>query len=79
MIKDKLIQVFNVYIIAKEDIVVSKIIRLAQKDIEDLNQIVPKCNKDVLNKIIEEVLNRNDLFESKKNDHLSVLENINLK
>ncbi len=36
------------------------------KDIEDLEQIIPKCNKKILNDVIEEVLNRNDLFESKK-------------
>ena len=35
---------------------------------EDLNQIIPSCNKEVLNKIIEEVLNRDDLFESKKSE-----------
>ncbi len=57
-----------VYILSKEDIVVSKIIRLAGKDIEDLNQIIPNCNKEVLNSIIEEVLNREDLFESKKSE-----------
>ena len=56
----------NVYILSKEDIVVSKIIRLADKDIEDLNEIMPRCNKEVLNSIIEEVLGREDLFESKK-------------
>ena len=27
---------------------------------------MPHCNKEVLNSIIEEVLNREDLFESKK-------------
>lgn len=56
----------NVYIISKEDVAVSKIIRLAKKDIEDLNQIIPKCNKKVLNKIIDEIISREDLFESKK-------------
>ncbi len=56
----------NVYILSKEDVAVSKIIRLAPKDIEDLNQIVPKCNKKILNDIIEEIINREDLFESKK-------------
>lgn len=59
-------QYINVYILSKEDIAVSKIIRLAPKDIEDLNQIMPNCNKLVLNSIIEEILNREDLFESKK-------------
>ena len=58
----------NVYILSKEDVAVSKIIRLAQKDIEDLNQIIPNCNKKILNYIIQEVLNREDLFESKKQE-----------
>ena len=61
-------QYINVYILSKEDIAISKIIRLAPKDMEDLNQIIPSCNKEVLNKIIEEVLNRDDLFESKKSE-----------
>jgi len=58
----------NVYILSKEDIVVSKIIRLAQKDIEDLNQIVSNCDKTLLNNIIKEILEREDLFESKKKE-----------
>lgn len=58
----------NVYILSKEDIAVSKIIRLAQKDMEDLEQIIPSCNKDILNNIIEEIRNREDLFESKKRE-----------
>lgn len=58
----------NVYILSKEDIVISKIIRLEQKDLEDLEQIIPKCDKDKLNTIIEEVLGREDLFESKKSE-----------
>ena len=58
----------NVYSLSKEDVAVSKIIRLVEKDIEDLNQIIPKCNKEVLNKVIEEVLDREDLFESKRNE-----------
>ena len=56
----------NVYILSKEDVAVSKIIRLANKDIEDLNQIIKKKKKEVLNSIINEILNREDLFESKK-------------
>ena len=58
----------NVYILSKEDVAVSKIIRLAQKDIEDLDQIITNCNKKILNDIIQEVLNREDLFESKKQE-----------
>jgi len=64
----------HVYILSKEDVVISKIIRLAEKDIEDLNQIIPKCNKKVLNEIIGEVLERDDLFESKKTEFIRKLE-----
>ena len=58
----------NVYILSREDVVVSKIIRLAEKDIEDLNQIMPKCDKELLNNIIKEIIDREDLFESKKKE-----------
>lgn len=63
----------NVFILSMEDVVVSKIIRLSEKDIEDLNQIVPKCDKKVLNNIIEEIIERNDLFESKKSEFIKKL------
>lgn len=58
----------NVYILSKEDIAISKIIRLASKDIEDLDEIIPNCNKNLLNSIIKEILDREDLFESKRNE-----------
>lgn len=64
----------NVYILSKEDIAISKVIRLESKDIEDLDEIIPKCNKEILNKIIDEVLNREDLFESKRNEFIKKLE-----
>ncbi len=63
----------NVYILSKEDVVVSKIIRFAEKDIEDLDQIIPKCDKKLLNSIINEILDRDDLFESKKNEFIKKL------
>ncbi len=59
-------QYINVYILSKEDVAVSKIIRLEDKDMEDLEQIILKCDKNTLNKIINEIINREDLFESKK-------------
>ena len=64
----------NVYILSKEDVVVSKIIRLAEKDIEDLDQIMPKCDKLLINKIIKEIIDREDLFESKKKEFIKKLE-----
>lgn len=63
----------NVYILSKEDVAVSKIIRLVEKDIEDLNQIIPKCDKKVLNDVIGEVLNREDLFDSKRKEFIKKL------
>ena len=63
----------NVYILSKEDVAISKIIRLADKDIEDLNQIIPKCDTKMLNKIIDEIINREDLFESKKAEFIKKL------
>ncbi len=63
----------NVYILAKEDIAISKVIRLAPKDIEDLDEIIPLCNKQLLNNIIDEILNRDDLFESKRTEFINKL------
>lgn len=64
----------NVYILSKEDVAISKIIRLAPKDLEDLEQMIPNCNKEILNNIINEVINRKDLFESKKSEFIRKLE-----
>lgn len=64
----------NVYILSKEDVAISKIIRLAEKDLEDLEQIIPNCDKEILNSIIDEVINREDLFESKKSEFIRKLE-----
>ena len=58
----------HVYILSREDIVISKIIRLAEKDREDLEQLMPKCDKKLLNNIINEVIEREDLFQSKKEE-----------
>lgn len=56
----------NIYLLSVEDIIVSKIIRLEKKDIEDINILIKLANRDLVNQIIEEVLARNDLYESKK-------------
>lgn len=57
---------FDVFVISKEDIIVSKIIRMAQKDIEDINILINDSDKKIISEIIEEVLQRPDLYESKK-------------
>lgn len=56
----------NIYILSMEDIIVSKIIRLEPKDIEDINTLLERSSKELINHIIEEVLNRSDLYKTKK-------------
>ena len=56
----------NAYLMSPEDIIVSKIIRLEGKDIEDIDELIKVADKELINQIISEVLDRQDLFESKK-------------
>lgn len=63
----------NVYLLSPEDIIVSKIIRLEQKDIEDIDELMNMADKDLINQIIDEVLSRDDLYESKKNQFIKKL------
>ncbi len=63
----------DVYVLAREDIIVSKIIRMAPKDIEDIDVLIRESDKMLIVKIIEEVLKREDLFDSKKEAFLKNL------
>lgn len=63
----------NVYLLSPEDIIVSKIIRLETKDIEDIDRLIKVANKELINEIIDEVLIREDLFESKKEEFIKKL------
>lgn len=63
----------DVYILSREDIIVSKVIRMERKDIEDIDLLIKESDKGLINKIVEEVLSREDLFESKKNAFLNNL------
>lgn len=56
----------NVYILSREDIIVSKLSRYSQKDQEDIENLLPHCSKKLLINIIHEVLERKDLIESAK-------------
>jgi hypothetical protein len=64
---------FNAYVLSPEDIVVSKIIRLGEKDIQDIDDLIIQCDKDCINAIIGSVLGRTDLFESKKQGFINKL------
>ncbi len=64
----------EIYILAREDIVVSKIIRMEPKDIEDMDILLRDCDRKLINDIINEVLQRKDLYESKKKAFVKNLE-----
>ena len=56
----------NIYLLSSEDIIVSKIIRMEPKDIEDIDILIKKADKELINMIIDEILAGTDLFETKK-------------
>lgn len=56
----------NIYVLSIEDIIVSKIIRLEDKDINDIDKLIRRADKKTINIIIEEILSREDLYENKK-------------
>ncbi len=63
----------NVYILSAEDIIISKIIRLEDKDFEDIDELIRIADKNKLRVIIDEVLNRDDLYDSKKAEFIKKL------
>lgn len=69
----------EIYILAREDIIVSKIIRMNSKDIEDIDKLIKESDKTVILQIIEEVINRKDLFQSKKEAFIKNIENFRVR
>ena len=63
----------QIYILSREDIIVSKIIRMEQKDLEDIDKLIADSDKLLILKVIDEVLERTDLFESKREEFLRKL------
>jgi len=56
----------EINVLSREDIIVSKIIRMEPKDIEDIDILIKESDQRLIANIIDEVLQRKDLFESKK-------------
>ncbi|HEY9060341.1 MAG TPA: DUF6036 family nucleotidyltransferase [Pseudobacteroides sp.] len=56
----------DIYILSREDIIVSKIIRMDPKDIEDIDNLMIESDKKLIMTTICEVLERTDLFQTKK-------------
>jgi hypothetical protein len=63
----------NLYVLAKEDIIVSKIIRMETKDLEDMDLLIIDSDKALILSIIDEVLLRKDLYPSKREAFLNKL------
>lgn len=57
----------NIYVLSREDIIVSKLSRYAEKDKEDIKYLIRDCNKNLLPLIIREVEERKDFIESARN------------
>ena len=56
----------DIYILAREDIIASKIIRMEPKDIEDIDLLIKDSDETLIIQIIDEILQRTDLFDTKK-------------
>ena len=67
------LEYLQIFILSREDIIVSKIIRLEQKDIEDIDRLIVQSDKLLILNIIGEVLQRKDLFDSKREAFLTNL------
>ncbi|MCL1982220.1 MAG: hypothetical protein FWG53_03880 [Clostridiales bacterium] len=44
----------------------SKIIRMGQKDMQDIDEMIAQCDKSQINAIVNGVLTRADLYEGKR-------------
>lgn len=66
-------QYMHIFILSREDIIVSKIIRMDKKDAEDIEKMMGACDKSLIAGIIDEVLARQDLYPSKKDAFLQKL------
>ncbi|WP_026895220.1 DUF6036 family nucleotidyltransferase [Clostridiisalibacter paucivorans] len=56
----------NIYVLSKEDIIVSKIGRYSEKDIEDISILIKSSDKELIAKLINSVKNREDMSERVK-------------
>lgn len=60
-------QYLGIYILSREDVIVSKLSRFNEKDREDINKLMNGISVKVLNQVAQEVLDRNDLYSNIKN------------
>lgn len=60
-------QYLHVYVLSREDIIISKIGRLNERDINDIKTMMPEANRQTLFRLINEVMIRQDLSQTAKN------------
>ncbi|MEG1635942.1 MAG: DUF6036 family nucleotidyltransferase [Cellulosilyticaceae bacterium] len=51
----------EIYALSREDIIVTKIGRYSEKDKEDITELLKKCNKEQMNRLIDRVKERQNL------------------
>lgn len=56
----------NIYVLSREDIILSKVGRYSDKDIEDISILIKQADKVILSNLIVKVLNRNNISERVK-------------
>lgn len=56
----------NIYILSREDIILSKIGRYSEKDVEDISILLIDADKNLVHKLIEEVTLRKNISERVK-------------
>ncbi|MCT4617873.1 MAG: DUF6036 family nucleotidyltransferase [Marinisporobacter sp.] len=56
----------NIYVLSKEDIILSKIGRFSEKDIEDIDVLIKNTDKQLISELIEVVNKREDLGQKVK-------------
>ncbi|HAN10049.1 MAG TPA: hypothetical protein DCP90_05465 [Clostridiales bacterium] len=67
----KEVENIQVYILSREDIIITKLGRYNEKDKEDISKLVKNLDKKLINSLIENVLSRKD-FSEKVREHFAL-------
>lgn len=59
-IKLKEFKFLDFYVLSREDIIVSKLGRYSEKDVDDIDILIRKADKKLIKKLIEDILNKED-------------------
>jgi hypothetical protein len=59
-------EIIEIYVLSKEDIIVSKLSRYSEKDLGDIRQLIATSDKNLIEKLIEDITLRTDFSEKVK-------------